>query len=102
MKMESPYRKRVQKVYFKYTFEYILLFSIGVPRQVELTEKAYKECLFNSEIAMVPFNALMINSYKQMTRISAVKRGLADANVKTKVHSDRVTCTPLMKDGNFI
>ena len=74
----------------------------GVPRSVELTEQGFRECLFGGQTVDVPVNSFMLNKDKEMVRISMIKRGLSDACTKVYIHDDKVTCTPLRKDGNFV
>ena len=74
----------------------------GVPRSVKLTEQAFRECLFSGETVDVPVNSLMLNKDKDMVRIAMTKRGLSDACTKVFIAEDKVTCTPLKKDGSFV
>ena len=75
---------------------------LGVPKSVDLTEQAFRECLFEGQTVDVPVNSLMLNSDRQMTRISMIKRGLSDCVTKVYIHDDKVTCTPLQRDGSFV
>ena len=77
-------------------------FSEGVPRCVKLTENEYRQCLFEGTPHDVPFNALILNSDKEMSRISTTKRGLSDAITKIFVHDDKVSCSPLRKNNVYI
>ena len=76
--------------------------NLGVPRAAKLTESAYRECLFEGQPFEVEVNSLMLNREKNMCRIKSVKRGLSDIVTKVVVNSDRVTCSPLQKNGKLV
>ena len=79
-----------------------LLFHLGIPREVKLTEAAYRSALFEGTTFDVQVNSLLMNKDREMTRIQMYKRGLSDSCTKVTVHSDKVTCTPLMQYGKYI
>ena len=79
----------------------LIIFS-GIPKAVVLTEAAFRSTLFEGTPYNVPVNSFMLNSDKRMARIQMYKRGLSDSCTKVIVSSDKVSCTPLMKDGKFI
>ena len=75
---------------------------LGVPRSVKLSEQAFRECLLEGKTTNVPMNSLVLNKDKEMVRTAIMKRGLSDGCTKIYVHDDKVTCTPLQKDGKLV
>ena len=73
-----------------------------MPKSVKLTEEAFRQCLFEHQPLNVPVGTLTLNSEKQMARYQTLKRGLSDACTKIVVHEDKVTCSPLRKNGKLI
>ena len=89
------------KIKFKYEICTIIIFS-GIPKAVVLTEEAFRSTLFEGTPYNVPVNSFMLNSDNRMARIQCIKRGLSDSCTKVTVSADKISCTPLMKDGKFI
>ena len=77
-------------------------FKLGIPRAIELNEAAFRSTLFEGTPFDVPVNSFFVNANREMTRIQCYKRGLSDSCTKVTVSSDKVSCSPLMKDGKFI
>ena len=67
-----------------------------------MTEAAFRSALFEGSTYDVPVNSLILNADRQMSRISMYKRGLSDSLLKTRVQDDKVTCSPLEKDGKLV
>ena len=89
------------KIKIKYEICTIIIFS-GIPKAVVLTEEAFRSTLFEGTPYNVPVNSFMLNSDNRMARIQCIKRGLSDSCTKVTVSADKISCTPLMKDGKFI
>lgn len=87
---------------FSLFFDFFFNNLIGVPREVELTEAAYKSALFSGTAIDVPVNRFHVNSDRKMTRIEQYKRGISDSCTKVFVENDKITCTPLKKFGKYI
>lgn len=83
-------------------FEHNYIKNLGIPRAIQLNEAAFRSTLFDGTPFDVPVNSFFVNANREMTRISMYKRGLSDSCTKVTVHADKVTCTPLMRDGRFI
>ena len=62
----------------------------------------YKDILFNDAVHSVAYDQLRLKNDKQMSHATLKKSGLSNFHVKTAVHNDKVTCTPLMEDGEYI
>ena len=62
----------------------------------------FKDVLLNDEEHRVTFDQLRLNRDKEMTRSTLNKRGLTDVSLKTHVADDKVTCSPLMKNGCYL
>ena len=69
---------------------------------MELANLLYKDVLFNDASHFVSYDQLRLDNTKQMSHATLHKKGLSNFHVKTSVHPDKVTCTPLMKDGEYI
>ena len=76
--------------------------SKGIPHKIQLTIDTFKDVLLNSAKHRVEFDQLRLNKNKHMSRATLNKRGLTDICLKTRVSDDKVTCSPLTKDGNFV
>ena len=101
MKTAKFQSKKALKVKIEKSFNELNM-NLGVPRAAKLTESAYRECLFEGQPFEVEVNSLMLNREKNMCRIKSVKRGLSDIVTKVVVNSDRVTCSPLQKNGKLV
>ena len=53
-------------------------------------------------IQQVEINSLRLNKNKEMSRMKTLKNSLSDIFLKMRVHSDAVTCEPLVKDGKIM
>ena len=51
---------------------------------------------------VVEFQSLRQNRNKQMARVSVTKKGLSDIFVKMQVSDDKISCTPLTVNGEFL
>ena len=75
----------------------------GLPHCTDLKMSLFKDVLFgsNSDHKM-EINSLRLNRNKQMTRMTTTKKGLSDIFVKMRVADDKISCSPLTKNGNFL
>ena len=80
---------------FHHTFE-------GIPHTQRITLDAFRSKLHSQFDHQVTLSSLRLNSSKQMARIEQTKRGLTDLYVKFQVSQDRISCTPLKRDGKYM
>lgn len=102
MNMEIYSQRKELKVAVIRNSEIYMIFVLGVPKSVKLTENAFRQCLFDHQPLNISVGSLMLNSDKQMSRVEILKRGLSDACTKVVVLDDKVTCKPLQKNGKLI
>ena len=50
----------------------------------------------------VTINSLRLNRQKEMSRMCCKRSALSDVFVKMQVQADKVTCTPLMKNNEYL
>ena len=50
----------------------------------------------------VQINSLRLNRKKEMSRMQCQRAALSDVFLKMQVQSDRISCTPLVKNGQFL
>ena len=60
------------------------------------------DVLLNDSPHFVSYDQLRLDNNKQMSHATLNKKGLSNLHIKTSVHKDKVTCTPLMLDGEYI
>ena len=77
--------------------------SKGIPKQIKLTGERYLNVLLNSAFDNVTINQLRLNYEKnQMCTTSLTKLGLSDICVKVHIADDKITCSPLSKNGKLL
>lgn len=76
--------------------------SKGIPPKLDLNNFLYKYVLFNDAPHFVSFDQLRLDNKKQMSHATLNKKGLSNLHIKTFVQQDKVTCTPLMVDGEYV
>jgi hypothetical protein len=76
----------------------------GVPHSNKFAMDMFKDVLLDQStpIQKVNINSLRLNKLKQISRISTMKTSLSDIFVKMRVADDKITCSPLMKDGQIL
>ena len=76
--------------------------SKGLPHHLQLELNEFKEVLYGQYSHHVTIHGLRLNQEKQMCKARLTKRGLTDLFKKFKVQSDRISCSPLQKDGQIL
>lgn len=75
----------------------------GVPKWYPLNLSDFHNALYhNNSKHTVEVRSLRLNTFKQMSRTTTIKRGLTGIHVKLGVQADKVTCEPLQLDGSFV
>jgi len=74
----------------------------GIPSNIEIEMQVFKDVLFNEGVHSFEMESLRPNRSKVMTRQTCQKSGLTDLYIKFEVESDKITCTPLKRDGIFL
>ena len=76
--------------------------SKGIPHSARLTMNMYLETLYGKGSHYVEMRSLRLNRKRQMTRITGTKRGLSDIFLKYRIADDGITCSPLMKNNEYL
>ena len=76
--------------------------SKGIPHSARLTMNMYLETLYGKGSHYVEMRSLRLNRKRQMTRTTGTKRGLSDIFLKYRVADDGITCSPLMKNNEYL
>ena len=76
--------------------------SKGIPHSAKLTLNEYLDSLYGKGSHYVEMRSLRLNRKRQMTRTTVTKRGLSDIFLKFRVADDAITCSPLMKDNEYL
>ena len=76
--------------------------SKGIPHSARLTMNMYLETLYGKGSHYVEMRSLRLNRKRQMTRITGTKRGLSDIFLKYRITDDGITCSPLMKNNEYL
>jgi hypothetical protein len=73
----------------------------GVPHSNQFSMKIFQDVLLDQStpIQKVKITSLRLNRDKEIARINTEKRSLSDVFVKMRVSPDKITCSPLTKDG---
>jgi hypothetical protein len=76
----------------------------GIPNWTDLRLRDFKDILYNKENdkRMAEVRSLRINRDKKMTRTATKKIGLTSIHVKLWVGEDRVTCSPIQFEGEYV
>ena len=76
----------------------------GIPHTIALTMDAFREVLYQTkdDRHKITINSLMLNRNKAMCRTTMLKQGLSDIFVKLAVASDKITCSPIIANGEYI
>ena len=76
----------------------------GIPHSTNYKMEAFLSTLLNptENQDLVHFESLRLNRDKQMARKEITKVGLSDIFTKMTVNDDKITCTPLKRDGKFL
>ena len=77
--------------------------SKGIPHSIDLELDQFRDVLFGGVRShKVDIQCLRVTRDKKMARLNINKRGLNDIFCKMHVASDKVTCTPLTLNGEFL
>ena len=76
--------------------------SKGIPHTQNLRSDSFQEALYGKGSHYVTMRSLKLNKKREMTRITMQKRGLSDIFVKFQLADDGVTCSPLMKNNEYL
>ena len=77
--------------------------SKGIPHRIDLKMEEYKHALYQTgERHMVEIKSLRLSKEKKMARYTLNKKGLSDLFYKMHVADDRITCTPLKVDNEYL
>lgn len=73
----------------------------GVPHSCAATIDDFAKCLDDGTPLMVDVHTLQMKR-SRMSRVKITKKGLNRVFVKFPVSDDSITCTPLMKDNQYL
>ena len=76
--------------------------SKGVPHSVNLELDMYLRRLYMRETFNIEMESLRLNKKKEMARVVTSKSCLNDLFVKFHVAHDKVTCSPLKLNGEYL
>ena len=76
----------------------------GIPHSVKVSMDNFRDILYQKHIERhtISIDSLRLNQNKQMCRTSMTKQGLSDIFVKFPIASDKITCSPLKLNGQYI
>ena len=76
----------------------------GVPTKNHFEMEMFKSVLLDQTTPRqtVTINSLRLNNDKEIARISTTKSSLSDIFVKLRTGPDKITCSPLTRDGKLI
>ena len=76
----------------------------GIPHVNSYEIETWLSVLLDSEFPKqsVTINSLRLNRNKEMSSMKYQRSSLGDIFLKMQVQSDKVTCTPLMKNKKFL
>ena len=76
----------------------------GIPHSNKFSMEIFKSVLLDETTPKqtVDVNSLRLDRNKNMTRTSVTKTSLSDIFLKMRVESDRITCSPLSKNGQIL
>ena len=75
----------------------------GIPKYVKLTLDDFAETLYGeSAQKRVEVHSLRLNKDKEMTRTTTRRVGLTGVHVKMSVGPDKISCSPLQQNGQYI
>ena len=92
------------KSYFSFDedSEGVKMGSKGIPHSARLSLNNYLEALYGKGSHYVEMRSLRLNRKREMTRTTGTKRGLSDIFLKFRVADDGITCSPLMKNDEYL
>ena len=76
----------------------------GIPHSIRIDIENFRDILYQNRVERhtITFDSLQLNKNKEMCRTQMCKQGLSDVFVKLAVDHDRVTCSPLKHNGQYI
>ena len=76
--------------------------SKGLPHYLKLELDEFKEVLYGQTSHKVTIHGLRLNPEKQMCKSRLTKKGLTTLFKKFPIAEDRISCSPLRKDGQYL
>ena len=76
----------------------------GIPHSNNFSIETWLSVLMDQNFPQqsVTINSLRLNRFKEMSRMKYERLSLSDVFLKMQVQSDKVTCTPLMKNKKLL
>ena len=76
----------------------------GIPHSIPILMDHFRSVLYQTcdERHTVSYNTLSLNKEKSMCRTAMFKQGLSDIFMKLAVSPDRVTCSPIKVNDEYI
>ena len=76
----------------------------GIPHSIKVSMDNFRDILYqeHAERDTISIDSLQLNRDKQMCRTNMTKQGLSDIFVKLAVASDKITCSPIKLNDQFI
>ena len=75
----------------------------GIPKYVQLALSDFYETLYgDTEQKRVEVHSLRLNRDKEMTRTTTRRVGLTAVHVKLGVGPDKISCSPLQENGEYV
>ena len=76
----------------------------GIPHSIPIAMDNFRDILYQNHIERHTgsSDSLQLNKQKQMCRTTMLKQGLSDIFVKLSVGFDRVTCSPLKLNNQYL
>lgn len=76
----------------------------GIPHVNSFTMNTWLSVLLDESFPKqkVQINSLRLNRRKEMSRMACQRSCLSDIFLKMQVNADKITCTPLMKNNEFL
>lgn len=86
------------------THEGIKKSTKGIPHLHEYSMETWLSVLLDSSFPQqsVVINSLRLNYEKVMSRMKMQRNSLSEIFLKMQVQSDRISCTPLQKNGKYL
>ena len=86
------------------THEGIKKSTKGIPHLHEYSMETWLSVLLDSSFPQqsVVINSLRLNYEKVMSRMKMQRNSLSEIFLKMQVQSDRISCTPMQKNGQYI
>ena len=82
----------------------IIKFIIGIPHSNVFEMSLFEKILLRKYVDQhtVKVKSLRVNTDRSMCRMTTEKKALSDIFLKMSVQEDKITCTPLLLDGQLV